>query len=73
LKFEVFTAVRMMMLFFWVLEPCGLVGRGQRFGETYCLHIQGRILLDELSKNGKPRIGYWKSVIGEVLQQTVVV
>jgi hypothetical protein len=31
--FEVFTAVRMMM-FFWVLAPCGHVGRCQRFGET---------------------------------------
>jgi hypothetical protein len=33
---EVFTAVRMMM-FFWVLSPCRLVGRCQHFGETYRL------------------------------------
>jgi hypothetical protein len=38
--FEVFTAVRMMMFFFWVLAPCKLVGRCQRFGETYSLHRQ---------------------------------
>jgi hypothetical protein len=31
---EVFTAVRMMMLFFWLWAPCRLVGRCQRFGET---------------------------------------
>jgi hypothetical protein len=29
------------MLFFWVLTLCSLVGRYQRFGETYCLHLQG--------------------------------
>jgi hypothetical protein len=33
IRFEVLTAVRMMMLFFWVLAPCRLVGRCQRFGE----------------------------------------
>jgi hypothetical protein len=35
LRFEVFTAV---MMLFWALAPCGLVGRCQRFGETYYLH-----------------------------------
>jgi hypothetical protein len=34
-KFEVFTAVRMIMFIFWVLAPCRLVGRCQRFGEAY--------------------------------------
>jgi hypothetical protein len=29
------------MLFFWVVTPCGSVGRYQRFGEAYCLHHQG--------------------------------
>jgi hypothetical protein len=28
------------MLVFWVVTPCGLVGRYRRFGETYCLHLQ---------------------------------
>jgi hypothetical protein len=32
-RFEIFTAVRMMM-FFWVLTPCRLVGKSQR------LHLQ---------------------------------
>jgi hypothetical protein len=27
-------------LVFWVLTPCGLVGRYQRFGGTYYLHLQ---------------------------------
>jgi hypothetical protein len=39
-KLEVFTAVRMMILF-WVLVLCRLADRCQRFGETYCLHLQG--------------------------------
>jgi hypothetical protein len=24
---------------FWVVTPCRLVGRFQRFGETYCIHL----------------------------------
>jgi hypothetical protein len=28
------------MLVFWVVALCGLVGRYQRFGGTYCLHLQ---------------------------------
>jgi hypothetical protein len=27
-------------LVFWVVKPCGLVGRYQCFSETYCLHLQ---------------------------------
>jgi hypothetical protein len=38
--FEVFTTVKMMILFSWVLEPCRLEGGCQRFGGTYCLHLQ---------------------------------
>jgi hypothetical protein len=30
---EVFTAVRVMMIFIWVLTPCRLAGRRQRFRE----------------------------------------
>jgi hypothetical protein len=33
-RFQVLTAVRIMMLLFWVLMLCRLVGRYQRFGET---------------------------------------
>jgi hypothetical protein len=39
-RFEVLTAVKMLMLFFWVVMLCGLVGRYQCFGGTYCLHLQ---------------------------------
>jgi hypothetical protein len=34
------TGLDLMMLFFWVLAPCRLVGGRQSFGETYCLHLQ---------------------------------
>jgi hypothetical protein len=29
-----------MTMLFWVVTPCRLVGRHERFGETYCLHLQ---------------------------------
>jgi hypothetical protein len=37
-RFEFSSAVRMT---FWVVTPCRLVGRYQRFGETCCLYLQG--------------------------------
>jgi hypothetical protein len=41
MSFEVSTVVMILMTFFWVWAPCGLGGRSQRFGEVYCLHLQG--------------------------------
>jgi hypothetical protein len=38
--FEVFTAVKIHIVIFWVMTPCTLVGRYQSFGGTYCLHLQ---------------------------------
>jgi hypothetical protein len=29
-----------MMMLFWVLAPCRMIGRCQHFGRTYCLHPQ---------------------------------
>jgi hypothetical protein len=37
-RFEVFWAVKIIMTMFWVLAPCRLVGRFQRFGDTHSLH-----------------------------------
>jgi hypothetical protein len=37
MRFEVLMAVKMPMLVFWLVMPCELVGRYDRFGETYCL------------------------------------
>jgi hypothetical protein len=39
--FEVLTAVKTFILFFWVVTQCRLIGGYQRFGETYCHHLQG--------------------------------
>jgi hypothetical protein len=48
-RFDVFTAVRMMM-FFWVLAPYRIVGRCQRFGETYYLHLQAEAAAPKLRR-----------------------
>jgi hypothetical protein len=37
----VLTVVKISMLVFWVEISCGLVGRHQSFGRTYCFHLQG--------------------------------
>jgi hypothetical protein len=34
-------AVTVLMMFFWVKSPLGLVGRNQHFGKACCLHPQG--------------------------------
>jgi hypothetical protein len=33
--------VKMLMLLFWVIRPCGIAGRYQCFGGTYFLYLQG--------------------------------
>jgi hypothetical protein len=40
-RFEFFALVTILMMFFWVQAPCGLVGGSQRFGGACCLHLQG--------------------------------
>jgi hypothetical protein len=30
-------------MLFWILTPCRMAGRAQRFGEAYCVHLQGEI------------------------------
>jgi hypothetical protein len=48
----------MMLMVFWALAPFGFVDRCQRFGETYCLLLQGwsdkagRWLIKSYSKDG---------------------
>jgi hypothetical protein len=41
LRFEVFMAVMMILMLFWVLSRCRFIGRCHPSGETYCLHLQG--------------------------------
>jgi hypothetical protein len=40
MRFEVLAAVKMSMLFLWVVTPCRLLVRYHRVGETHCLHLQ---------------------------------
>lgn len=40
MRFDIFTVVQTMLLF-WVLAPCKLLDIYQRFGESYCIHLQG--------------------------------
>jgi hypothetical protein len=41
MRTEVLTAVKLSVLVVWVVTPCGLVGRYQCFGGTYCFRLQG--------------------------------
>jgi hypothetical protein len=44
LRFEVLMA-KISVFVFWILVPCGLLGRDQHFGGTYCLHLHSTLLL----------------------------
>jgi hypothetical protein len=39
-RFEVSTAVTMMIIIFWEMTPCGSY-KNRRFGGSYRLHLQG--------------------------------
>jgi hypothetical protein len=41
-KFDVLTLVHLKITIFWNALVCSLVEVYRRFGETYCLHLQGR-------------------------------
>jgi hypothetical protein len=40
-RYKVLTALKISMLSLEFVTLCGLVGRRQCFGETYCFHLQG--------------------------------
>jgi hypothetical protein len=42
MKFEIFTAVKMWIVVFWVVTLYSIVGDYQHFRGTYNLHFQGR-------------------------------
>jgi hypothetical protein len=48
---EVLMAVKMSLLFLWVMMSCSLVGR-YHFGETNCLHIGTYLLVHTASQPG---------------------
>jgi hypothetical protein len=39
--FEVITAVKMPIVIYWIVTPCGLAGGYQRLGGICHLHLQG--------------------------------
>jgi hypothetical protein len=39
MKFEVLATMKILMMIFWIVTPCGLVGRYQRVRETYYLYF----------------------------------
>jgi hypothetical protein len=41
MRFEVLTAVKLLMFVFWAVTPCGLVGRRQNSGGTYLISSSG--------------------------------
>lgn len=42
LRYDVLAVLKTAMSVFWFVKPYGLEGRYQRFGESYCFHLQGR-------------------------------
>jgi hypothetical protein len=42
MELEVFTAVKISIVVFWVVTPCSIVGGYMRFGGTCLLHPEGR-------------------------------
>jgi hypothetical protein len=39
-RFQILTAVKMSLVVFFVVRPCGLASVDRRFGGTHCLHLQ---------------------------------
>jgi hypothetical protein len=59
--FEVFTAVVLKSIFFWVMTPCSALSGTRRFGRTYRLHLQGRRIVQQTSEQagGKQKLARW--------------
>jgi hypothetical protein len=51
-RFEVPKAMTMNIIVFWDIMQCSVVDRYQHFGESCCLHLQGK-RVGQLYKNAK--------------------
>jgi hypothetical protein len=51
-RFEVSTAVPMMIIIFWEMTPCGSY-KNRRFGGSYRLHLQGEQIRAGTERNSK--------------------
>jgi hypothetical protein len=58
MRFDVLTEESMSMFLFWVVTPCGLVGRHQRFGWIYGLKIDAVSSSETLVSSYKPTRRY---------------
>jgi hypothetical protein len=67
IRSEVFTAVEIMIVVFWVMTLWNFVGDYQPFGWTYCLHLHGRIGLIWNVRRMYRKDGQWKRGTREVL------
>jgi hypothetical protein len=57
--FEVLTSVIMKNTVFWDMTPCSPVVVHRRFGRTYCMHFQDRILSLEIKQFCFLITSYW--------------
>jgi hypothetical protein len=57
MKSEVLMVMKTSMLAFWIVTPCGQVGRYQRFRGTYCHHHHGQTNYNGyfMQKNSAPK------------------
>jgi hypothetical protein len=62
-------------LLFWVVTPCGLVGRHHRFGGTYCHHLQAwrqyeevlagsiiRVIMMEAASTSETSVNFYRTI-----------
>jgi hypothetical protein len=48
MRFEIFTAMKIWIVVFWVVTLCSLGDGYQRFGGVYRLHLQGTIKMEAI-------------------------
>jgi hypothetical protein len=80
-RLNAFMVIILLIMFFWVKTPFGLVGRSQHFEEVCCLHLQGwsnelgptghlniRWQEGKCERKGQTgRAWYWLNLIGQSL------
>jgi hypothetical protein len=67
IRSEVFTAVKIMIVVFWVMTLCNFIGDYQAFGWTYCFHLHGTIGSIWNVRRMYRKDGQWKRGTREIL------
>jgi hypothetical protein len=70
-NFEIITMVKMTMLFFWVLTPCRLVGRYQRFRKKKNFRAENSSVPSE-AKVVENRLSFCITAVAEQSYQVTV-